>query len=386
MDPTTNHLIFIAGVFLTAALFYLVFYFGFSRKVSYLFFSLCCIGHAGKITFLSEVPYLDFGLIGEAEKWAKLLSFYIGNTAILAFLAYEFSIPYRNQFLLLCIPFLFIIYYTGIPLSSIVTPVAFAFAAYGAYHRMDGSIFSLLGLSGFALLNYLDHEQHVISLGYFLGIIFFMVCMTLAVGRQLAQQNRLRQEALVRSSRLENQMLKKSIQPHFIFNSLASLQELIDQQPRKASLFVDKLADEFRTVSKILGQSLISIEDELAMCRNYLSIMEFRKEAQFGFEVHGFNGEERVPPAIFHTLIENGITHGYGHKTSGKFVLKKTEIQNGVQYTMYNDGECNDLKNANGTGLKYVETRLEENFPGKWKLFSKRLPEGWQVKINIYQV
>lgn len=382
------YLTFLTGIFLTSALFYMVLFFGFSRKAAFLFFALFCISYAGKIVFAATLDFMDFGLTGEVENTAKGVAYYLGGVALVGFLLYEFEVPNRLRYLLAFVVLTWIPYWLHwISYALMFMPVALAITGYAHYHKKDGSTLALVGLFGLALFNYLDHEQNLIFLGFFIGVLFFIVCMTLSVGRQVAQQFRLRQEAHTRSERLENQLLKKSIQPHFIFNSLASLQELIDQHPTKASKFVDNLAQEFRMLNAVVGKTLIPIEEELSLCQAHLRIMEFRKNAKFRLEVEGVNGDEWVPPAIFHTLIENGITHGYGSKRSGFFHLQKTQLTNGYCYRLFNDSEMVSVdlnSNGNGTGYKYLEARLQENYGDQWNVRRGAVEEGWEVRISIF--
>lgn len=376
-------MVLLTGVFLTAALFYLVLFFGFSRKVAFLFFSLFCLGYAGKLIFLPDLDFFSFGLQEEPARAARIISFYAGAHGLIGFLLYEFDFPRKRLFLLGFFLLTVLAYFLWLPYGIFYLPFSFLIAGYGWREGMEGSRLAIVGLIGLSVMMYLDFMQNMLTMGYFFGLVFFIVCMTLSMGRQVAQQVRQRQEAMLRSAGLENQLLKKSIQPHFIFNSLASLQELIDSNPERASRFVDSLAKEFRSVTKILGQPLIPIEDEIQMCRSHLEIMEFRKDAHFAFEVEGVEGSETVPPALFHTLTENALTHGYAHKKRGCIRLSKQVIPDGVQYRFYNDGEVEASANGKGAGLKYVETQLEKHYPGRWKLKSGEVKDGWEVVITI---
>jgi len=382
------YLTFLTGIFLTAALFYVVLFFGFSRKAAFLFFALFCISYAGKIVFNSSLDFMDFGLTGGREDGARAISYFLGGVALIGFLLYEFEVASRAKWLLLFILVASVIYWGKLLSYSLVfMPVGLAITVYAWYRQKEGSVLAFVGLLGLGVFNYLDHGQHLVFLGFFMGVLFFIVCMTLSVGRQVAQQFQLRQEATMRSSLLENQLLKKSIQPHFILNSLASLQELIDQQPASASQFVDSLAAEFRLLTSVVGRSLIPIEEELRLCKAHLEIMEFRKNARFHLEVDGITGDEKVPPALFHTLIENGLTHGYGEKRMGRFSLRKESINKGYRYVLFNDSETNvklEAKAGSGTGYKYIEARLVENYGDQWAIQAGPVVGGWEVKISIF--
>lgn len=382
------YLTFLTGIFLTAALFYVVLFFGFSRKAAFLFFALFCISYAGKIVFNSSLDFMDFGLTGIPEDTARSISYFLGGVSLIGFLLYEFEVTARSKWLTLFILVASILYWGRfLAYSLLFMPVALVITLYAWYRQKEGSILALVGLVGLGVFNYLDHGQHLIFLGFFMGVLFFIVCMTLSVGRQVAQQFRLRQEATMRSSLLENQLLKKSIQPHFILNSLASLQELIDQQPASASQFVDSLAAEFRLLTSVVGRSLIPIEEELRLCKAHLEIMEFRKSARFHLKVEGITGDEQIPPALFHTLIENGLTHGYGEKRVGHFLLRKENIKKGYCYVLFNDSEIDldpGARGGAGTGYKYIEARLTENYGDRWDIEAGPVLNGWQVKISIF--
>jgi LytS/YehU family sensor histidine kinase len=113
--------------------------------------------------------------------------------------------------------------------------------------------------------------------------------------------------------------------------------------------------------------------------------MSYRKGAAFKLVTNGIKEEETIPPMVFHTLIENGLTHGYGSKDKGTFTLTRNDSDKTIDYIVTNDGEFIDSekKDSNGMGLKYVEARLEESFPGKWELYSDKKSNGWEVIIKI---
>ncbi len=383
-----NQMILMLTIFMTSGLFFLIFYFGFGRKVSFLFLSLYCFSYSIKSILK---PYQDFFtpdfLLPYLSYNNSIFTANVGSIFLIGFLLWEIGIPRKWQHLLLFAIVSVVSFYTisEIHFLYLLMLWAAAIVAYGFHQKVEGRWWILTGLLGLILFVNLWVHQ-VLGYGYFVGIIFFIVCMTISVGQKIAGQIKIKQDALLRSSALENQLLKKSIQPHFILNSLASLQELIEQTPENASDFVNQLADEFRLVSRVSNQKLIPIADEIEMCRIHLRIMEYRRNSKFILKTEGLTGEEKVPPGIFHTLVENGITHGYGTKNEGTFILSKKVIDQEIEYTFFNDSEVeieSEETKEKGTGLKYIEARLRETFPNKWKLESMGLNNGWQVKIVV---
>lgn len=383
--------VFVVGALLTATVFCLVLYFGSSRRLSYLYLALYCISHTVKVAFK---PLYFFDEVGYATHYVYSAVVHAaviaGGVCLMLFLLHEFQVPRVRLLTGLYLGFAVLSYWL-LPEGRFLVPTtvaAFAVALWAVYRRLAGGWLALAGVAGFALCTYLGFLG-LLNLGYFLGILFFIVCTTLSIGRQLARQQRQRQAAQLRSVRLENQLLRKNIQPHFLFNTLTSLQELIDQRPAEASQLIDALAEEFRMISSIAEEKLIPIEDELKICRTHLRIMGFRREAEFSLETHGLRGDERVPPATFHTLIENGLTHGYAGRGQGRFVLSKQALPGGVRYELFNDGTPPPGAEAaaprEGTGSRYVKARLEESFPGCWQLRSGAVSGGWLVVIDIFE-
>lgn len=383
------HMLLMLTVFLLSGVFFLIFYFGFGRKLSFLWLSLYCIGYVIKSLlkpyqefFVPDflIPFLSFDY--------SIFTANIASIFLLGFVLWELEIPRRWWHFLAaaagCVLSYFLL--TEIQFLSLLVCWSLLLSTWGYWHKATSARWIIGGLLGLGLGIAAWHFR-LFSYGYFLGVIFFIAGMLLLAGRQVAAQVRDKQQALLRSSTLENQLLKKSIQPHFIFNSLASLQELIEQDPDKASHFVERLADEFRFVNKVAKEKLIAISEEVEMCKVHLRIMEYRRNATFTFTTAGIQGDELVPPGIFHTLVENGLTHGYGDRRRGVFSLRKDTNGQHIRYTFFNDSQnyhqSTDL--AYGTGLRYVEARLNEAYGHNWHLQNAPIEGGWQVIITIPQ-
>ncbi|TQV85921.1 sensor histidine kinase [Aliikangiella coralliicola] len=387
---------FIVGIFLTAVLFISLFFVGFNRKPAYLLFSLFCLVQTVKVSlvYLTSYGELTFPVYDLAIA-AMHLSVYLGGLLLVAFLLDNFAIPNLRYWVLGCAAVTLVFFLLQLRVLHIALSIALAFglSIYALTHKRKGALLSIIGLIGYSLFSVLGNLK-IINFGYFVGIIFFVVCMAFSLGSRMVQQTRQHQEAILRSARLENELLKKHIQPHFIMNSLMSLQELLEDNPQQASDFIEALAEEFRGFSQMAGEKRIAIGDELALCEAHLSIMSHRKRTKFTLETEGIVGDERIPPAIFHTLIENGITHGYSQQQQGRFLLSKTATNSGVRYQLFNDGEiavpvtsvstATQNESDRGTGLKYVESRLQESYPDAWTLKSHAVDNGWSVTIEIH--
>lgn len=374
----------IAAALCTSALVALILYFSLHRRVAYLFFSLYSVSHAAKV--LMKFPWLteEFpSLVSTAVPVIIYVIVIVGMLSMLGFILFEYTLqpswPWWATASALSLLSL-----AGLPEGWYINAM-FVLCALALRNplrkRQRGALLTLVGLGGLALCTYLGYRD-LLNFGYFLGIFFFIFCLLLAVSRQIHSQIKLKQEAQLRSSQLENQLLKQTIQPHFLLNSLTNLQELIDTDAQVASQFVQALAQELELFCRVSAEPTVPLATELAMVEAHMRIMEVRKGHPFQLETLGFRGVEQVPPGILHTLVENGIKHGYADR-GGTFVLSRRADASQVTYLLRNDGKCSPKAVTPGTGLKYVVARLEEHYPDRWKFEYGPVEQGWENRITI---
>ena len=376
----------IVGSFMTIAVFNIIFYFYFQRRVVFLFLFLYCTINIFKINLVQSVIY------GEATRnysyisdvWLMELYAYIGSYLLLGFLLLNYSIPKYKLWVSIWSFVLFSFYFLNLKTPFLILSVfaGFLVAIYALFKSKEDALLGFSGLCGFSILSVLG-SMRIVDYGYFIGIVWFILCMTLSFGGQFSRKKSQYNEAIVRSSRLESELLRRHIRPHFLMNSLMTLQELLVKNPDDAGVFIENLAEQFRLFSSASEKSLVPVNDELLLCQSYLKIMGWRRATSFCLEVTGFDGTEKVPPAIIHTLVENGVTHGYRSHRKGIFKLSKELLENQTVFTLWNNSDLSGGSSNTGTGLKYVKDRLEESYPSRWSLNSFATLDGWQVDIRI---
>ena len=116
--------------------------------------------------------------------------------------------------------------------------------------------------------------------------------------------------------------LKAQLQPHFLFNSLNSLAELIDTASPEAGRMTERLADLYRTILTNSKEKTATIESELAIVENYLSLerLRFGARLQFSIECPVELRRRHVPSLLLQTLVENAVKHGISPAIDGGFV------------------------------------------------------------------
>lgn len=237
--------------------------------------------------------------------------------------------------------------------------------------------------------SFVHHNFIVTSIVYKLdnvGMVFFALAMVFTSAKRILAKSNALHDARLKLERLEYQFLQKHIQPHFLMNSLMSLQYLIGKDAKSAGKMVEALAEEFHLLTTMNKKKLIPVGQEIDMCKMHLKIMSIQQKASYQMEVKGMAGNEMIPPTVIHTLVENGITHGYSGTQNARFELSKTEDDVQIHYRLFNDGKpgaATAKKKSTGTGLKYVEARLEHCYPGQWLLYSAETKGGWEAIISI---
>jgi LytS/YehU family sensor histidine kinase len=138
----------------------------------------------------------------------------------------------------------------------------------------------------------------------------------------------------------------------------------------------------------VAGEKLIPLGQELELCRAHLRVMSLRQGVMCTLASDGIDERAPVPPAIFHTLIENGLTHLQPRDGRQEFELRGEQHGSGVSYTLIARGRAfgarrSDTPAREGTGLRYIKARLEESFTGRWTMDGGPVDEGWKTVILI---
>lgn len=400
----SKYMFMLIGAFLLAAIYFFMTFFGRPSEISTLIFGVICLIFSGivlmeYIKLFYEYPYsfqrTRLELIGFGHLMLTIL--------IPIFLLKEFTFPYPK--ILLGILFCIIVFteyqlhYAFDWIARFHNKTMFCFSIviiiYAVIKRQKSAIPMLAGfIAAFALV-WIGPRFRVPYVSSFdvTGFIAFMLIVlpmlyVMAIRRK---EERLAYEAsLVLSERLKNQLLRKNIKPHFIMNTLTSLMDWVEESPKEGVKFIGALASEFETLNTIADHKLVPIEQEIRLCQNHLEVMGYRKEINYKWQQKGIDLNEIIPPAIIHTAVENGVTHSLPNE-NGEVVFQLTfeKDKTSKRYTLntfaLNREESNLGKiSKGGTGLKYIKSRLEESFPGKWKLSSKATNTGWETRIEIF--
>jgi LytS/YehU family sensor histidine kinase len=157
-------------------------------------------------------------------------------------------------------------------------------------------------------------------------VYFYLACILLFTGsivyfiirRNEQQQQKLRSEADIRNtiSELQLSSIQSQMNPHFIFNSLNVLIQLIhSSNPTKAEEFAVAFSKLLRNVLEQSNHHFITVEQELANMRSYLAIQSERFQDQFDYSVtcDELLLSRDIPVMLVQPFVENAIIHGVAH-------------------------------------------------------------------------
>ncbi|NCT84334.1 MAG: hypothetical protein GXC94_14390 [Comamonadaceae bacterium] len=175
--------------------------------------------------------------------------------------------------------------------------------------------------------------------------------------RELAEQD----EAL----RLSTRLAAAQIQPHFLFNTLASLQHWVDTRDERAAPLLRDFTAYLRATLPMFERELQPLADEVEMVRRYLAIMQARLGARLGFAIAMPDSlDARLPPGLLLTLVENAIAHGIEPQLRGGHIeVAARHDGQRLVLTVRDDGPGLAPGWAEGVGLSNTRRRLLQACP-----------------------
>jgi hypothetical protein len=381
----TTQLALLLGVFLATALFFLTIYLGLDRKQAYLLFFSYTLFEALSLVFLGTGRPLPF-----------LAASTLVNLSLLYFFATFFDVA-RSKIVAGIAALLILVAGADVEFAVANPKTIFFVIAWFAYaltlmacswialraatsHKYAGRLLSITTAAIFILSVVLVSESFFVS-STSISSVLLILAVTYTVLHDVREQQALVKALRIRAVQLENEMLKKSIQPHFLLNTLTVLSEWIEEQPELAVKQIDLLSQEFRFITRVSDKVTIPIAEELKICQVHLDVFNAKQSKRFTLETKNIAAETRIPPMIFHTLVENGLTHS--NEEEGRFVIEQQESGKETSFRISSEPLIVPTEQGEGLGLKYVESRLEQAFPGKWSL--KYGPEkgSWVTVIVI---
>lgn len=154
--------------------------------------------------------------------------------------------------------------------------------------------------------------------------------------------------------------LVQQLNPHFLFNSLNALSNLVYEDADKSALFIRKLSLIYRYLLDVQYEELIEIEKELAFARDYLSLQKIRFEDSLIYEIEVQETHKLyLPPLSIQLLLENAIKHNTFSTENPLYISIRQVDGHLVVANTYQPRKV-AKKESTGIGLTNIEKRYEQ--------------------------
>jgi len=212
-------------------------------------------------------------------------------------------------------------------------------------------------------------------------IIFTLVYEILFLSKERELDTRIVDQLDRELSQAELQVLTNEMDPHFLFNSLTTLNHLILNEPRQAHLFNNRLAQVYKYFLINKNKELIPLEDELEFIENYFYLLQIRHEnkLQLETELDDRGTKVMIPPCSLQILVENAIKHNEFTDTQPLHIKVSLndhyiQVSNNTKPKLY-------AVNSTGIGLKNLSSRYKLLFRKDITISNTR--EQFTVKLPL---
>ena len=219
-----------------------------------------------------------------------------------------------------------------------------------------------------------------------LFIIFCRGAKQIVMDHQASIRNK-KMKAELENSRIT--VMLSQIQPHFLYNSLTTVMDLCDRDPKQAKAAIADFAGYLRgNLSSLKVENLISFGTELEHIEKYLRLekLRFQDELEVVYDIQ--TRDFMLPALSVQPLVENAVKHGVGQKIGGGTVtINTTETEDeyiicvtddGVGFT---EGEYSD-DGGTHVGIENIKKRLDMMINARLEIESKT-GEGTKACILI---
>jgi len=248
-----------------------------------------------------------------------------------------------------------------------------------------------------------DEERvvHVRLGNYMPQFAFLFILLSAAIkiayaGRVKAEAKAAQAQEVAEAESLQRQVvearmaaMQAQVEPHFLFNTLASIDHLIEVDPPRASRMQRNLIALLRASMPAMREKATNLGRELEVVRPYLEILKVRMEERLQAQVDVPEGlySADFPPMMLQSLVENAIKHGLEPKADGGSLVVSAEVAHGKLQVSVADtgvGFARAATAGTGTGLSSIRERLKLIYGDAAELrITANAPTGTRVTIVV---
>jgi sensor histidine kinase YesM len=251
------------------------------------------------------------------------------------------------------------------------------------YYLVKNNIVPFGEITGLLIFNFGFGFAISAAAFYFFWSRYRNQTLTLALRDQqlkAAELENLKQQA-------EYRLLQSQMEPHFLFNTLANIQSLIDIDAKAAKNMVNDLSQMLRASLKNSSQEYCTVEQEINLVRAYLGIQSVRMGERLIIKETIAEDVLTCPiiPMIIQPLVENSIKHGV-EKSTGTCNIELVVERDGDKLGIYVSDDCLSTMSSNtghGISLKNIKQRINTRYGEAASLVSEQKEHGWVTHVSL---
>ena len=228
----------------------------------------------------------------------------------------------------------------------------------------------------------------IFTLDFHVGIIVYWVILSLVLTFNYYRRTALLETQLAQA---QLQALKMQLQPHFLFNTLTAIAELMHIDVEKADRMITRLSELLRLTLQHVGTQQVPLSRELDFLQRYLEIEKIRFGDRLSviLDVQNDALNTNVPTLLLQPLVENAVRHGVAPRVGPGTIRIGAARHNGhLRLTVQDDGpgikDDPDHRSDSGIGLANTRARLEQLYGGRHTFTLRNLETGGlSVEITI---
>ena len=195
-----------------------------------------------------------------------------------------------------------------------------------------------------------------------LHFTLYFAILAAAHGLEYYRRSREREQLQARLTSTRLQLLSMQLQPHFLFNTLNTIAELVHDDPEAADRMIAGLSDLLRRTLDLKDTHQVPLDEELGVLDLYLDLQRIRfgDRLQVSIDASDEVRRARVPLLLLQPLVENSIRHGLAARTSaGRIEIRGRRAGDRLLLDVEDDGQPVNDAPREGIGLNNVRARLE---------------------------
>ncbi len=183
------------------------------------------------------------------------------------------------------------------------------------------------------------------------------------------------------------QLLQAQVEPHFLFNTLANVQHLVETDSRTAATMLESLIKYLRAALPQMREGATNLGREVDMARAYLDIHRMRMGQRLDYQIDVPESlrARSFPPMMLISLVENAIKHGVDPCCeSGKITIRAADGAGRLTVSVADTGEGIKPSKGGGVGLTNIRERLKALYgPSARLVLEENVPHGVVAFIEV---